>query len=198
MARCAGRRNGNVNEQRSADFGLGIDTGVRACGIAIVVRAAGRWAFCDSQTVKSTTKEPLVARLRRIHDALDHLLNERQFGELIRWVAIEDPLKVIVGKAAQRESNFMAMRLLVVLGMGCDWAFRLDKPLVLPEVGDVKRAVGAPRTARPDQVVRCVRAIVDDCPASLDEHQAHAVGAAIAGARMLQIDLALAKARKRK
>jgi Holliday junction resolvasome RuvABC endonuclease subunit len=69
----------------------------------------------------------------------------------------------------------------------------LHVPVVLLEPGEVKRAVGANRASSKERIVRCVRAIVRECPETLDEHRADACAAAIAGARRVQFAAALAQ-----
>jgi Holliday junction resolvasome RuvABC endonuclease subunit len=183
----------------SEDVGMGVDPGLRACGVAFLSHEANGWNYCAGMTIQALPRKPgydFVARLRFIEEQLKNLL--QIYAKRIRWIAIEDPLYVIAGKQRRKETNFEAIRVMAVVGLAASWGFRLNVPVVLLEPGDVKRAVGANRASSKERVVRCVRAIVRQCPEALDEHRADACATAIAGARRVQFAAALAQGKQAK
>jgi Holliday junction resolvasome RuvABC endonuclease subunit len=175
----------------SDDVGMGVDPGLRACGVALVRQESDGWRYWQGATCKSPARTEFVSQLRHIQHYFDTLL--AYFGSRITWIAIEDPLYVIAGKQRRKQTNFDAIRVMAVVGMAASCGFRLHVPVVLLEPGEVKRAVGANRASSKERIVRCVRAIVRECPETLDEHRADACAAAIAGARRVQFAAALAQ-----
>lgn len=174
-----------------------MDPGLKACGLSIVQHDAMGWSRLTSHTVSE--KGDFVSRLRAIARDARLLIHAGIRSPGVDWIGIEDPLYVIAGKQAKRETDFNALRLMAVLGMACDWGFALSVPVILVEPSEVKRAVGAPGTADKGQIQRCVRALVRDCGAAdFDEHQADATATAIASYRHLIVDGALRAAREKK
>jgi len=173
---------------------MGVDPGLRACAAALVRQDSDGWRYSGGMTARSSSQTDFVVRLRFIQEQFDSLLE--CYAQRISWIAIEDPLYVIAGKQRRKATNFDAIRLMAVVGIAASCGFRLDVPVVLLEPGEVKRAVGANRASSKERIMRCVRAIVRQCPEALDEHRADACAAAIAGARRVQFAAALAQERQ--
>lgn len=174
------------------EFGLGVDPGVRATGLTIVGHRASVWRVLASITVYTTNKRDLVSRLKMISTALD-VLRPRP---ILSWMAVEDPTHVITYKQRKGETNFDALRVLMVVGVALEHAFERGISVVLVEPGELKMSVGASRTAEKQEVVTAVRAVVRDCPADMSEHAAEAAAAAIAGERQIHFKNVVHRARE--
>lgn len=184
-------------------LGLGVDPGLRACGMALVGRDGASWISPASRTVRSTPKSDFVSLLRAIGDALREMASlGARAPHGLGWIGIEDPLYVIAGKQGRAETDFHALRLMAVLGVACEVGFELGVAVVLVDTGDVKRAVGAPPNADKAQIQRAARAMIRGCDAQsrpdFDEHQADACGAGIASGRRMLVDGAINAAKEQR
>ena len=169
---------------------VGIDPGLAACGLAIIVRDAQQsCALVHSQTVRTPATLDLHSRMHEIWHAMATLPMEvfRGIAPSEAILACEDQSGVLEGKRRSGDTNASAALVQQVVGMVRVRAFSLGVKFV--EVTPVQaKAVlaGIPRTASKAQVQRAVRAIVRGCPKVMDEHASDAIAVALAGARMVR------------
>jgi len=151
--------------------GIGIDPGLgeNKCGLA---------AICINQTPELVQRrlagpEPWAS----IHGFVINVAQRYQ----LRFIAIENPLGVLGRMQRTGETNLKAWRLLEVVGFARALALVLHVQFIELDPQVIKRAVGAPRTAKKKQIIECVQRICIGCPSNISEHEADALATAFTG-----------------
>lgn len=164
---------------------VGVDPGLRACGIAVLFRADGAlsdpWRALLATTVRTEAAESLHDRLRSIWQTLAAAIG-KNFSLII---ACEEQTGAAEGARRAGVTNADAVLVQQVVGLVRAAAFiRPDAVFVEVTPAEAKRVLhGISRTAGKAQVQRAVRAVVRDCPETMSEHASDAVAIAVAGAR---------------
>jgi Holliday junction resolvasome RuvABC endonuclease subunit len=165
---------------------IGIDPGVRACGLAVLCREDGTsdpWRAWSANTVRTTTKEPLHERLRRLWTAI--LSGTGNHAETL-VIAVEEQTGAAEGARRAGATNADALLVQQVVGLARAAAY-MHSGATFVEVtpAEAKRVLnGMTMTASKAQVQRAIRSVVRDCPGMMSEHASDAVAIALAGARM--------------
>jgi Holliday junction resolvasome RuvABC endonuclease subunit len=151
--------------------GIGIDPGLgeNKCGLA---------AIYINQTPELVQRrlagpEPWAS----IHGFVINVAQRYQ----LRFIAIENPLGVLGRMQRTGETNLKAWRLLEVVGFARALALALHTQFIELDPQVIKRAVGAPRTAKKKQIIQCIQRICIGCPSNISEHEADATATAYAG-----------------
>jgi len=170
---------------------LGVDPGVRSCGLAVLYREEGSpdpWRAWSVKTVRTSAKESLHERLRTIWDAIacgiSKTLTVEALGEQT-VVAVEEQSGASEGARRRGETNADALLVQQVVGLARAATFG-DRGDLFVEVtpAEAKRVlIGMTMTASKAQVQRAIRAVVGGCPTVMSEHASDAVAIALAGAR---------------
>lgn len=163
---------------------LGVDPGVRACGVAILERediGSISWRARSVLTVRTYPKESLHDRLRRIW--LVMRCSTGMLGSFV--VAIEEQTGAAEGARRAGATNADAVLVQQVVGLARAIAFTESHSTFIEVTpAEAKRVLnGMTMTASKAQVQRAIRAVVSGCPAVMSEHASDAVAIALAGAR---------------
>lgn len=156
---------------------VGIDPGLRHCGVVVLRRDGQRWKLVASKLVVTSPKEHLETRLAKIFSYIEEAIVTGA-----QLVASEDQARVQEGKRAAGRTSFDALYCRDVQNMarGAAWAAKAAFAAIDPDIA--KSAVTGSRTASKKQVQRAVQAILQ-LDQELSEHESDAVAAAIAAAR---------------
>lgn len=173
-------------------IGVGVDPGIKHCGLVLIERTGTSWNYVDGKTVTTHSSLALTARMRAIREAFFRLIV--RYRTSIRWIGIEDPWHVIPYKQERGTTDLHALRLLTVVGQAIEWAFSLGAEAVPIEPHEAKRGVGAGHLADKGEMIRAAKSMVYSCPSDIDSHRADAVAVAIVAGRIALTDPRIRKA----
>lgn len=164
---------------------LGLDPGLRALGLTVVVRRGQSSRIISTQTVRPKSSWPDAVRFEAIGHAIAGLARG------VDLIVVEGQRQTWIGKSKTGKTNSDALKLQEIVGIARGIALSASRPFLVVEPNEVRASLGVPPKADKAALQRAVRgqcSLGEILPTSrVSQHAWDAAAIAVAGERRWRV-----------